>query len=328
MSTKRGGFTLIELLVVIAIIAILAAILLPALARAREAARRASCQNNLKQFGLVHKMYADEHRGYWVCRPIRYDQNYDPTGGNRVWHGFDGLRLYPEYLPDLNIMYCPSDKDKGPGDLPDPWVSSNQGGFLRRVGTGWRTAILPFENPVAMKVSLPSHDDCNTQPQQCWIMAYDWSYAYWAVLVDPKIVATSSDSYDVFTYLHAGSPGPGMGYVAMQYKDGEVTLTSTGQKVTIPWLKEGIERFLITDINNPWATNVGQSEVGVMFDTIRTFTGGAISEYGKDFSHAPGGTNVLFMDGHVEFGKYPQPERSKFWMVTTAILSDAQQYSP
>ena len=82
---------------------ILAAIMLPALARAREAARRASCQNNLKQIGLVMKMFANESHGSQFpvldSRPGRF--MFDP---NEVWQ---------EYLTDAHIMLCPSDEDSG-----------------------------------------------------------------------------------------------------------------------------------------------------------------------------------------------------------------------
>ena len=90
---RRRGFTLIELLVVIAIIAILAAILFPVFARAREKARQASCQSNYKQIGLALAMYYSDFDG-------RTPPHY------RLWAGVS--RLMMPYMKNQDILMCPS----------------------------------------------------------------------------------------------------------------------------------------------------------------------------------------------------------------------------
>lgn len=283
-ATNRSGFTLIELMVVITIISILAALLLPALARARERARRVVCANNLKQLGLTFIMFAGENKDglFPAGHPNHYygEPQTQPTTNKesvlvRNNLTFEPRGMYPDYLNDAKILRCPSSVEQ----LQDP-------------STSWFTDLTFVPKYLSPAVA---NDPRNAevlprlmrerQDYEC-ISSQFYVYLPYAVATEENLLFLRDEidrqmSLGTVDFMREDFTMPG-GH-------------GVGGSDTFMRTSTGAARRFITDINDPASSAVADTEIPVMFDTMSR-------DAQLDPNHfAPLGGNVLYLDGHADW---------------------------
>lgn len=304
---NRRGFTLVELMVVMAIFTILAAILLPAFSRAREAGRRATCVNNLKQMGNALKMYADDSNGGRYPRSAFFFDDLvdcsDPAypvvdRGARSVFMWNPDAMIPDYVSDLSLLACPSDREFDVDFFINPATGLSDATLHCDGGRGWplldasyayyghvfdKLEDLPEFGILKFSYVSLSGLPCDSVPKNQRINAQFGAMLEYLFQVEPWRRPTREDSdFDLedFDSLIPASIGNGNGTVLFK-------------------LRDGIGRFMVTDVNNPALSVSAESIIPLMWDHVSTLPSPS------DFNHLPGGANILFLDGHIEFVKYP-----------------------
>ncbi len=190
---SKGAFTLIELLVVIAIIAILAAILFPVFAQAREKARAISCLSNIKQLMLGMQMYAQDYDGHigavstYGC--ANSGPEVPPQQGEGSWQA---LSLYYPYIKNSQIYRCPD--DNGPSDYGQVVWNPTNGAMYSYECEPWGQAP-PELDMIGAQARGPAGTIIIAESSNVWI--WDWGEANGSQSLWPRLCAPHNGGLNV-----------------------------------------------------------------------------------------------------------------------------------